>query len=128
MVATLSTEIKEVIYNVSGNLYTYSIPSWYMPAVTTFFFLSLAVNALVTALIVYRIITLYNDIRGFGTNSSQGSLLGHRDLNPLISILIESSLITFIAQLIQTVMYKAAIDAFPLISGSVVMLYVRASC
>jgi hypothetical protein len=26
------------------------------------------------------------------------------------------------------VMYKAAIDAFPLISGSVVMLYVRASC
>ena len=33
--------------------------------------------------------------------------------------------ITFVAQLIQAVMYKSATKAFPLISGSVVMLYVR---
>ena len=87
-------------------------PSWYYSAVTAFFFLSLAVNALVTALIVYRIISVYNDIRVFNMNGSQGSVLGHRDLSPLISILIESGLMTFVAQLIQTVMYKTNREFF----------------
>jgi hypothetical protein len=90
------------------------------------------VNALVTALIVYKIITVYNEIRGFTGNtsnilaSSHGN--GRRDLNLLISILIESGMITFFAQLAQSIMFKFAGDAFPLISGCVVMLYVRASC
>ena len=54
---------------------------------------------------------------------------GRRDLNPLISILIESGLITFVGQLAQTLMFRLSSDgAFPLISGVVVMLYVRASC
>ena len=54
-------------------------------------------------------------------------MLGHRDLSPVISILIESGLITFVAQVTQTIMYKAATVAFTLVAGSVVMLYVRAS-
>ena len=55
-------------------------------------------------------------------------MLGQRDLySPLISILIESGLITFVGQLTQSIMYKSATAAFPLVSGSVVMLYVRAS-
>ena len=104
-------------------------PDWYFSAVTAFFFLSLAVNALVTGLIVYRIINVYNDIRGFNNvhsnPNSHGSSSGQRDLYPLISILIESGLITFVAQLAQTVMYKSATAAFPLVGGCVVMLYVR---
>ena len=105
------------------------LPDWYLSAVTAFFFVSLAVNTLVTSLIVYRIITVYNDIRGFNNNSqtsAHGS--GQRDLYPLISILIESGLITFVGQLAQSIMYKFATEAFPLIGGSVVMLYVSASC
>ena len=74
--------------------------------------------------------TVYNDIRGFNTSSFQGSThgSGQRNLNPLISILIESGLITFVGQLTQSIMYKSATSAFPLVGGCVVMLYVRASC
>ena len=106
-----------------------NVPDWYLSAVTAFFFLSLAVNALVTALIVYRIITVYNDIRGFNTNfqaSAPGS--GQRNLLPVISILIESGMITFIAQLAQSIMYKFSNEIFPLIGGGVVVCYVRDSC
>jgi len=114
---TLSYQIKDVANGLP-------FPDWYLSAVTAFFFLSLGVNALVTALIVYRIITVYNDIRGFNNNvqgSSYGS--GQRNLYPLISILIESGLITFVAQLAQSIMYKSAGEAFPLVGASVVMLY-----
>ena len=88
-------------------------------------------NALVTALIVYRIIMVYNEIRGFNNSNIRASAHGNgrRDLNPLISILIESGLITFVGQLAQCLMFRLGSDgAFPLISGVVVMLYVRASC
>jgi len=115
---TLGFQIKDVADNLP-------FPDWYLSAVTAFFFISLGVNALVTALIVYRIISVYNDIRGFNAGivraSAHGS--GQRDLYPLISILIESGLITFVGQLAQSIMYKFAGDAFPLVGGCVVMLY-----
>ena len=118
---TLGFNIKIVADNVP-------LPNWYFSAVTAFFFLSLGVNAVVTALIVYRIITVFNDIRGFNNfRSVQGSAHrnGQLNLSPLISILIESGLITFVGQLTQSIMYKSATFAFPLVSGCVVMLYVR---
>ena len=119
---TLGFNIKFIVDNVD-------LPDWYFSAVTAFFFLSLGVNTLVTGLIVYKIVIVYNDIRGFGISNVQTSTLGsgQRDLNPLISILIESGLITFVGQLTQSIMYKSASDAFPLVGGCVVMLYVRAS-
>jgi hypothetical protein len=117
---TLGFQIKDVADNLP-------FPDWYLSAVTAFFFISLGVNALVTALIVYRIITVYNDIRGFNVQASMHGN-GQRDLYPLISILIESGLITFVGQLAQSIMYKSAGFAFPLVGGCVVMLYVRASC
>ena len=89
-------------------------------------------NALVTALIVYRIVTIHNEIREFNTTSNNqasahGDSDGRRDINLLISILIESGLITFVGQLAQSIMFRFAGNTFPLISGSVVMFYVRAS-
>jgi len=113
---TLSYQIKDVANSLP-------FPDWYLSAVTAFFFLSLGVNALVTSLIVYRIITVYNDIRGFNNVQSGAYGSGHRNLYPLISILIESGLITFVAQLAQSIMYKSAEAAFPLVGGCVVMLY-----
>jgi hypothetical protein len=85
------------------------------------------VNVLVTALIVYRIMTVYNDIRDFDTSNARASAHGN-NLNTLVSILVESGLMTFVGQLTQSIMYKSANTAFPLVSGTVVMLYVRASC
>jgi hypothetical protein len=115
---TLGFQIKDVADNLP-------FPDWYLSAVTAFFFISLGVNALVTALIVYRIISVYNDIRGFNTGIVRASAHGNgqRDLYPLISILIESGLLTFVGQLAQSIMYKSAGDAFPLVGGCVVMLY-----
>ena len=102
------------------------IPDWYFSAVTAFFFLSLGVNTLVTALIVYKIMTLHNDIRGIDTSNVQAIAHGS-NLKLFVSILIESGLITFVGQLTQSIMYKSANTAFPLVGGSVVMLYVRAA-
>ena len=71
--------------------------------------------------------TVYNDIRGFDVSSIRTDAHG-KDLNPVISIMIESGLITFVGQLAQSIMYKSANAAFPLVGGVVVMLYVRVSC
>jgi len=119
---TLSLQIQETVDNLPP-------PNWYLSVVSSFFFISMGVNALVTVLIVYRIITVYNDIRGFQSNGPANPHgFGQRNLYPLISILIESGLITFVAQLAQSIMYKVANDAFPLVGGCVVILYVRVSC
>ena len=104
-------------------------PDWYFSTVTAFFFLSLGVNTLVTAMIIYKIITIYHDIREFNTGDASAHGNGQHDLYyPLLSVLIESGLITFVWQLTQSIMYKFADVAFPLVGGCVVMLFVRASC
>ena len=100
-------------------------PSWILSAVVAFFAISLVTNALLTGLIVYKIVSVYRNIRGFGkTRTVYGN--GPRDLYPLISILVESGVITCTAQLVQSAMYKAAPIYFPIISGAVVMIFVRA--
>ena len=119
---TLGFEIK---YVANGSL---DVPPWFQSAVTSFFSLSLGVNTLVTGLIVYKIVAVYRDIRGFKSGGFQASTYGNgqRNLYPLISILVESGLITFVGQLTQSIMYKTTTPGFPLVAGSVVMLYVRA--
>ena len=122
---TLGLEIKRVADGILDD------PPWYGSVVTAFFVISLAVNLLVTALIVYKIIVVYNDIRVFSTRNVQTNHdaygNGRRDLYPVLSILIESGLMTFVGQLVQSIMYTTTIPGFPLVSGPVVMLYVRAS-
>ena len=104
------------------------MPVWYSSAVVAFFALSLVANALLTGLIVYKIIGIYRDIQGFsGETHTDCDGRGPRDLYPLISILAESGMITFVAQLLQTSMYKTTFDGFRIVNGSVVMLYVRVS-
>ena len=125
ILVTALTTVGYEIKNASEGLLF--VPSWSGSAVTAFFILSLAVNTLLTALIVYKIVAVYRDIRGFNTGNLQtgGYGNGQRDLYPLISILVESGLITFVGQLAQSIMYKTSINGFPLIGGGVVILYVR---
>ena len=103
------------------------LPEWYFSAVTAFFFISLGVNTVTTGLILYRIITVYNNNRELNNSSVWSSAHGNGQFNisPLISILIESGLVTFIGQLTQCIMYKSAPLAFPLVGGIIVILYVR---
>ena len=97
------------------------VPDWYFSTVVSFFSASLAVNALVTGLIIYKILTVY---RGFQSRVGHTGL--GRDISPVISIVIESGVITFVAQLVQTLMFRFANTAHPIIVGLVAMLYVRA--
>ena len=99
------------------------IPDWYLPAVVSIFSLSLAANAVVTSLIVYKIMSVYHDLRTVGNRTS---VRGSRGMYP-VSILVESGLVTLAGQLVQTVLYKVDINRFGIVSGVVVMLYVRAS-
>ena len=93
--------------------------------VLSFLSLSLAENALATGLIVYKILSVYRDIRGLGSHVGYPNRLG-RDIVPIISIMIESGVITLTAQLVQTLMYKFDINTgYPIIGGFVVQLYVR---
>ena len=82
--------------------------------------LSLAGNALVTGLIIYKILTVYREIRGLESGVELG-----REIVPIISILIESGVITFVVQLVQILLYKFDVSAYPLLGGVVVQLYVR---
>ena len=120
-----------LVYNIKIVVDKVPPPHWYSSAVTAFFFLSLVVNSVTTALIVFRIMIVYNGLRGFNvstSSSSYGNGQHNLNLNTLISILIESGLITFVGQLVMYKLYKSATVAFPLVGGCVVMLYVRASC
>ena len=96
----------------------------YLSLVLSCFSLSLTENALVTGLIIFKIIALYRDIQGLTSGAGYSSGL-RRDIVPIISILIESGVITFMAQLVQTLMYRFAFTAYPIIGGLVVQIYVR---
>ena len=97
----------------------------YYSLVLSFFSLSLAENALVTGLLIYKILTVYRDIQGSENRVGYANGLGPRNIVPIIFILIESGLITFMAQLLQTLMLKFDSDAYRVIGGPVVQLYVR---
>ena len=101
--------------------FTDALPDWYLPAVLSFFSLSLVVNALVTGLIISKILSVYRETRIQGLESPVSGL--GRKLVPVLSILIESCLITLGVQLMQTL--KFDIMAYAIIHGLVVMLYIR---
>ena len=118
------------VYTIKFGVDNLPPPYWFFSAVPAYFSLSLGVNAVTTALIVYRIMTVYNGLRGFNVNSSSyGNGQHNLNLNTLISILIESGLITFVGQLAQSILYGYGpeTEAFPLVVSGVVMLYVRLS-
>ena len=96
----------------------------YVSLVTSFFSLSLAENALVTGLLISKILTVYRDIRGLESRVGYTNGLGC-DVVRIIYILIESGMITFVAQLVQTLIYKFANNAYPIIGGCMFQLYVR---
>ena len=100
----------------------------YCSLLLSFITLSLAENAIVTGLIVTRIFTIYRrGIQGFGSESHDvrcANELG-RDV-AIMSILIESGVITFMVQLLQALIYQFDYNAaYPIIEGLLVMLYVR---
>ena len=90
--------------------------------------MSLAVNAGVTSLIVLKILIVYREHQQelkTGTVYANGRV--PYNFYPIISILVESGLITFIGQLVQVILYKIDANASPAVYGVIVMLHVSAS-
>jgi hypothetical protein len=96
----------------------------YLSLTLTFFSLSLAENVLVTGLIIFKILTIYRDIQGLQNRVGYASGLG-RDITPIISILIESGVLTLVAQLVQMLSFKFDSTVYSVIGGIVVMIFVR---
>ena len=96
----------------------------YITMALSLFSLSLAENALVTGLVITKILVVYRDIQELESRVGYTNGLG-RDVVHIISILIESGLVTFIAQLVHTLMYKFGGVAYPIVGGPVVQIYVR---
>ena len=99
-----------------GTLDAYNL---FVSLVLSFFSLSLVQNALVTGLIVTKIVIVYRDISPKRAGYANGLTRG------IVPILIESGMMTFVAQLAQTVMFKYDPDGYPIIGRIVVMLFVR---
>ena len=91
---------------IPGSVLLYPpVPGWVYPATLTSFTMSLTVNALVTGLIVFRILRVYLEVvkpTGGGTGESK--------LRPVIFILIESGMALLCMQLAQFVLYLIKTD------------------
>lgn len=93
-------------------------PGWFNPTAFLAFSLSLGVNAIFTGLLVYKIAKASLALQHSQTR-------GRQDLTPLISMLIESGLVLFIAQLLWVICFSLENSSFNLVGGSVTMVYVR---
>ena len=125
LLTCLVAEIKAPGFNQSAGTV---LPNWYMSAVVAFFSLSLAANAVATSLIVFKIFMVYRGLQTVKNRAGFVNRGGSLDRYPVLSILVESGLVTFVAQLVQIVLFNNDNPMFPIVSGVVVMLYVRASC
>ena len=87
-----------------------SRPRWWQPLGTSAMALSLGVNALVSTLMISRIRYVYVQTKSSGEHSVNR-------LSWLISVLVESAVALFVAQLIYLVLYALKHDAFLLVAG-----------
>ena len=100
-----------------------SLTELHFSLVPSFLSLSLAENALVTGLLIFKILRIYRDIRELESRIGYANGLG-RDVVRIITILLESGVITFIAQLVQTLMFKFDPIAYPIIGGPIAQINV----
>ena len=91
----------------------------FLSLVESFLSISLAQNALVTGLIVTKIVIVYRDISPGRVGYANGLRRG------IVPILIESGAMTFMAQIVQTLMMRFDNTGYPIIGRLVVMLFVR---
>ena len=90
---------------IPGSVLLDPTPGWVYAATLTSFTMSLAVNALVTGLIVFRILKVYLEV----VKPTSGGT-GESKLRPVIFILIESGMALLCMQLAQFVLYFIQTD------------------
>ena len=98
-------------------------PTWFFPMGVASFSLSLTVNTIVTGLLVLKLVLLHREIRHSLPDSSTHK--GY-DLLPVISVLIESGMFTFIGQLVWVVLFRLQSPGFNAVGSPITMIYVSA--
>uniref|UniRef100_A0A4Q2CZU1 Uncharacterized protein n=1 Tax=Candolleomyces aberdarensis TaxID=2316362 RepID=A0A4Q2CZU1_9AGAR len=93
------------------------LKNWWVPLGLTTMSLSLVVNAVVSALMISRIYLVYRETKLASDNTST-------KLSWVASILLESAVALFFAQLVYLVLYKMEHSAFSLVAGPVTIIYV----
>ena len=93
---------------VSSSVSPFEYIQWESPVTETSLFLSMAVNALVTGLIVFKILRVFLEVRATTVTSvnSEGnfSSTGGTKLRQIIFVIIESAMALFAVQLVRVVL------------------------
>jgi hypothetical protein len=97
------------------------VPLWWVPMGVTAFSLSLAVNTIVTGLLVLKIVLEYRQTNH--SNYNHNHLTWRKNIVPIIAILIETGLMTFVGQMAWTISYGLQSSIFGLVAGVVIVLY-----
>lgn len=93
-------------------------PRWYTPVGVLSFSVSLAVNAIFTGLLVFKIAKSSLALQHTHARRIQ-------DFTRVVSMLIESGLALFVGQMIWIICFSVESHAFALTGGSITMIYVR---
>ena len=98
-----------------------SVPAWGLILPVTGLALSMTVNALVTGLIVFRILKVFQEVKTGTADDQLLGVTGASALERVIFIIIESAMALFLIQLarltITIVPTDAATDSYALING-----------
>ncbi|KAF8806051.1 hypothetical protein BYT27DRAFT_7141559 [Phlegmacium glaucopus] len=94
-------------------------PAWFTPIGILSFSLSLAVNAIFTGLLVFKIVKTSLAFRRSGARNPGGK----NDYLPLISILIESGVVLFVVELLWVVLFSLNSNEFYLFGGPIAITY-----
>lgn len=92
-------------------------PVWFFPLGVASFSISAFVNFVVSGLLVLRLVLTHYELKREGTLDYSQALL------PLITILVESGIFTFVGQIVWTVLFGLQNTGFNSINGPITMIY-----
>ena len=113
----LGLTIELIIFGLTGG----APPVWFFPLGVASFSISAFLNLVVSGLLVLRLVLTHYELK------REGSLGYSHNLLPLITILVESGIFTFVSQVIWTVLFGLQNPGFNSINGAITMIYVSTS-
>lgn len=105
---------------LQNDLLNPNIPTWFFPMGVASFSLSLTVNTIVTGLLVLKLILLHREV----TNAlPTSSIRRGNELLPIISLLVESGMFTFMGQLVWVVLFRLQNTGLNSVGSPITMIY-----
>ena len=98
------------------------LPHWTFPLAISSFCISLALNTIVTGLLVLRIAMVHTRFRRAMANAERRPY--DLQVSPIISILIETGMMTFVSQLLLVIVFGLQSVTAIIIGSPMIMIYV----